>query len=79
MNSSHACTNEASSQPCEHDARERKKCKVRTPSRIAGKMQGANTINANNNGPKWQRMNMDYDYVLCVVFCFVASVFLSFV
>ena len=49
------------------DARERKKYKVRTPSRIAGKMQGANTINANNNGPKWQRMKMDYDSVLCVV------------
>ena len=54
-----------SSRPCVNTyAREQKKCKVRTPSKIAGNMQGANTIIANNNGPKWQRMNI---YKLCVV------------
>ena len=46
------------------DAGGREKCRVRTP--MAGKMQGANT-NANSNGPKWQRMNMDYASALCAV------------
>jgi len=48
---------------CEHRAGWRETCKVRTP------------CNANNNGAKWQRMNIDYDSVLCAVFCFVVSVF----
>ena len=44
------------------DARWRDKCKVRAPMQDGG----ANT-NANSNGPKWQRMKIDYDSVLCAV------------
>ena len=40
-------------------------------------MQGANT-NANSNGPKWQRMKIDYDSVLCVLFLFCCFCFRCF-
>ena len=47
---------------CEHRCKSRAKCKVRTPMQDGG----ANT-NANSNGPKWQRMNIYCNSVLCAV------------
>ena len=54
------CIGKMQSANTEQDGGE--KCQVRTP------------YNANNNGPKWQRMKIYYDYVLCAVSVLLACV-----